>query len=98
MFASLWLTLTTPFRVFWIRLTAATPPFWRKVRNLSAGALALVGALLGDADKIGEDIAHYLRYAFVALTTVAGTAQLTCEDPKDKAAEATPPTPPTPVA
>lgn len=92
-----WLLLTAPFRTLWARLTAATPPFWRKIRNVSAGLLAIVGALLGDADKIGEDIAHYLRYAFVALTTLAGTAQATCQDPapEEKATPAVPPTPPT---
>ncbi|QKG57003.1 hypothetical protein GKZ68_10415 [Hymenobacter sp. BRD128] len=77
----------------WQRLKADTPPFWRKVRNLSASALIVVSGLLGEADKVGEELAHYLRYAFVALTTVAGTAQLTCQDKKDDT-----PTPPTPTA
>ena len=82
----------------WQRFTAATPPFWKKVRNLAAGALVVVTALLGDADKVGEDIAHYLRYAFVGLTTLVGAAQATVKDatePDDKASPATPPTPPT---
>lgn len=74
----------------WERLTAATPPFWRKVRNLSASALLVVSGLLGEADKVGEEMARYLRYAFVACTCVAGTAQLTCQDKKDD-----PTTPPT---
>lgn len=84
----------------WQRFTAATPPFWKKVRNLAAGALVVVTALLGDADKVGEDIAHYLRYAFVGLTTLVGAAQATCTDatePDDKATPAVPPTPPTTV-
>jgi hypothetical protein len=75
----------------WERLKADTPPFWRKVRNLSASALIVVSGLLGEADKVGEEMAHYLRYAFVGLTAVAGTAQLTCQDKKDD----TTPTPPT---
>ena len=68
----------------WERLTAATPPFWRKVRNLAASALIVVGGLLGEADKVGEEIARYLRYAFVACSCVAGTAQLTCQDSPKK--------------
>lgn len=85
----------------WQRVTAATPPFFRRLRNLAAGALAIVGALLSDADRVGEDIAHYLRYAFVGLTTVVGTAQLAWTDPDDEkekaAAAATPATVPTPA-
>ncbi|AWM31357.1 hypothetical protein [Hymenobacter nivis] len=87
-----------PIAQFWNRFKAECPPFWKKVRTVAATLLLIVSGLLADADKVGEDIAHYLRYAFVGLTTLVGAAQATVKDatePDDKATSPTPPTPPT---
>lgn len=62
------------------RLLSDMPTFWRRVQKLAFFGLAVIAALKLEPELIPDGLQDYLKYAFVFFTTIAATAQFTCND------------------
>ncbi|AHJ98936.1 hypothetical protein Hsw_3341 [Hymenobacter swuensis DY53] len=63
-----------------LRFRAEMPTFWRRAQKLALFGLALIAALKLEPELIPDGLQDYLKYAFVFFTTIAATAQFTCND------------------
>lgn len=67
------------------RIIGNTPPFWKKVRNISAGLMVVAGAIVAAPEslELPEMLVKYANYAIFALGTLATAAQATTHPPKE---------------
>ena len=67
------------------RMIGNTPPFWKKVRNISVLLTAVAGAIIAAPEslELPEMLVKYANYAIFLLGAIATTAQATTHPPKE---------------